>query len=578
MKVLFAASECVPFVKTGGLADVVGTLPAALAASGIDVRVILPKYKEISEQWKNQMQHLLYFYVNLGWRRQYCGIEMLEKDGVTYYFVDNEFYFARDSIYGSGNEEGERFAFFCRAVLESLVHTGFVPDVIHCNDWQTGMIPALLATQYRENEVYKNIKTIYTIHNLRYQGIFSWMHIDDLLGISEQYFKPELLEYYGCISFMKGGIVFSDYVTTVSPTYAQEIQTAYYGERLDGLLRSRSGVLTGILNGIDPSEYDPASDPVIPAHYSVRSLRGKAECKRALQEEMGLDQRPEAPVIGIITRLTEQKGIDLIECVIDDIMRQDVQVVMLGKGEQRYHDLFGWASWRYQGRFATRIELNQNLSHRIYAGADLFLMPSKFEPCGLSQMIAMRYGTLPVVRETGGLKDSVQPYNKYTDEGTGFSFANYNAHEMLYTIEHAVELYKDRPTWERMMKRAMKADFSWEVSAKKYAELYWKLTGGAQALEEKKAQATAETAETEKAASEPKKTAPRKPAAKKSGAGKIAKTEKTEKAASQAPKKRTRKPAAPKEEGEKPAQKPRAPRAAKTAETNPADNGPEKAE
>ncbi len=564
MKVLFAASECVPFVKTGGLADVVGTLPQALAASGMDVRVILPKYKEIPDQWKRQMRQQLYFYVNLGWRRQYCGIESLEKDGVTYYFVDNEYYFARESVYGSGNEEGERFAFFCRAVLEAIVHTGFVPDVIHCNDWQTGMIPALLATQYRENEVYKNIKTIYTIHNLRYQGIFSWMHIDDLLGIGQAHFKPEELEYYGCISFMKGGIVFSDYVTTVSPTYAQEIQTAYYGERLDGLLRSRSDVLCGILNGIDPAEYDPSSDPVIPAHFSTRSLKGKAECKRALQEDMGLDQRPEAPLIGIITRLTDQKGIDLIECVIDDIMRQDVQVVMLGKGEQRYHDLFGWASWRYQGRFATRIELNQNLSHRIYAGADLFLMPSKFEPCGLSQMIAMRYGTLPIVRETGGLKDSVQPYNKYTDEGTGFSFANYNAHEMLYTIERAVELYKDRPAWERMMKRAMKVDFSWAASAKEYAALYHKVLGDAPAAvsqPEKAEESEAKAEKPEHEAEKPVKTA-KAPAsrAKKAPAAK-AKPAAEKKAA---PAKKPAAKKAEKAEGEaKPARKPRAKKAEK---------------
>ena len=477
MKILFAASECMPFVKTGGLADVVGTLPNVLARSGEDVRVILPKYSAIAQKYKDEMKDLLYFFVNLGWRRQYCGIQTLERDGVTYYFVDNEYYFARGSIYGSGDEEGERFGYFCRAVLEALVHIGFQPDLIHCNDWQTGMIPALLKTHYRDNEFYKDIRTVYTIHNLRYQGIFPWMYIDDLLGIGPEHFNEDELEYYGCISFMKGGIVFSDAVTTVSPTYAQEIQTAYYGERMDGLLRKYSGKLTGILNGIDPEEYNPREDPVIPAHFTSRSLKNKAECKAALQKELGLEVRPEVPVVAIVSRLVDQKGIDLIECVLDDIMRQDLQFVVLGMGEERYHELFAWAQWRYKGRFATRIELNHALSHRVYAGADMFLMPSQFEPCGLSQMISMRYGTIPIVRETGGLKDSVVPYNKYTDEGNGFSFANYNAHEMLFSIERAVKYFGDAEMWERLRKRAMKANFSWDASAKKYLKLYAKVLG-----------------------------------------------------------------------------------------------------
>ena len=422
---------------------------------------------------------------------------------MTYYFVDNEYYFARGSIYGSGDEEGERFGYFCRAVLETLVHIGFQPDLIHCNDWQTGMIPALLKTHYRDNEFYKDIRTVYTIHNLRYQGIFPWMYIDDLLGIGPEHFNEDELEYYGCISFMKGGIVFSDAVTTVSPTYAQEIQTAYYGERMDGLLRRYSGKLTGILNGIDPEEYNPREDPVIPAHFTSRSLKNKAECKAALQKELGLEVRPEAPVVAIVSRLVDQKGIDLIECVLDDIMRQDLQFVVLGMGEERYHELFAWAQWRYKGRFATRIELNHALSHRVYAGADMFLMPSQFEPCGLSQMISMRYGTIPIVRETGGLKDSVVPYNKCTDEGNGFSFANYNAHEMLFSIERAVKYFGDAEMWERQRKRAMKTNFSWDASAKKYLKLYAKVLGIKTAARGKrKREAEGEEAPAETAGSE----------------------------------------------------------------------------
>lgn len=475
MKVLFAASECTPFVKTGGLADVIGTLPNALTRAGADVRVILPKYRDIPRAWKEKMSHLTYFYVNLGWRKQYCGIDTLELNGVTYYFVDNEFYFARDSVYGSGNEEGERFGYFCRAVLEALNHIGFKPDILHCNDWQTGMIPVLLSTQYGHNAFYKDIKTVYTIHNLRFQGVFPWTYIDDLLGIGEKYFAPDYLEYYGSISFMKGGIVFSDLITTVSPTYALEIQNAYYGERMEGLIRARKNKLVGILNGIDPAEYDPQTDRYLVEHFSTRSLAGKAACKRQIQEELGLDIRPDVPLIAMVTRLTDQKGLDLVECVLDDILRSDVQLAVLGKGEERYGELLSWAAWRYQGRMAACIEINEALAHRLYAAADIFLMPSQFEPCGLSQMLAMRYGTIPVVRETGGLHDSVTPYNKYSDDGNGFSFANYNAHEMLFTIERAVEYFRDRPLWERMMRRAMKTNFSWDNSARQYLEFYAKL-------------------------------------------------------------------------------------------------------
>ena len=472
MKVLFVASECMPFVKTGGLADVVGTLPNEIARKGADVRVIMPLYREIPEQWRSKMKHLLFFYVNLGWRRQYCGIEALAHNGVTYYFIDNQFYFSRDSVYGYGNDEGERFAFFCRSVLEALPLIGFMPDIIHANDWQSGMVPALLKIQYKNIAGYSDIKTVFTIHNLKYQGIFPWGWIDDMLGIGDMYLRNGMLEYYGCINFLKGGIVFSDEVTTVSPTYAKEVQMQWYGEQLDGLLRSRAEHFRGILNGIDTREYDPRTDKNIAANYSDRSLSGKAACKMALQEELGLEKRQDAPLIAMVSRLTDQKGLDLIECVLEDIMRKDVQLAFLGAGDERYQELLSWAQWRYQGRIGVRIEVNETLSRKFFAGSDIFLMPSQFEPCGLSQLIAMRYGSVPIVRETGGLKDTVEPYNKFTNEGTGFSFANYNAHEMLSIIENAVSFYSDKPLWEGIISRAMRKDFGWNTSAKHYFSLY----------------------------------------------------------------------------------------------------------
>ena len=473
MKILFVASECAPFIKTGGLADVVGTLPKYLAQAGEDVRVILPKYDVMRREYKEMMTHVVHFYLDLGWRRQYCGVEMIEQDGVTYYFIDNEYYFARGNVYGSGEFEGERFAFFCRAVLSVLPLIGFRPDVLHLNDWQTGMIPVMLCTQYQGNEFFRGIKTVYTIHNLRYQGVFAWPFVRDLLSLDEGLFTDDKLEYYGCANFMKAGIVYSDVITTVSPTYAKEITTAYYGERLDGLLKARSNSTVGILNGIDVGVYDPEECPVIPAHFTAEDLSGKAECKAALQRELGLEERADLPLIIMITRLTEQKGIDLVQRVIEGIMNTGAQMAVLGSGEKSYQDFLCWAAWRYKGRFATRIEHNENLSMRMYAGGDILLMPSRFEPCGLAQMIAMRFGTIPIVRETGGLKDSVHPYNQYTDEGTGFSFANYNAHEMLYTIERAVGYFRgDKEMWQRLRARAMKEDFSWNVSAKRYQEVY----------------------------------------------------------------------------------------------------------
>ena len=477
VRVLFAASEACPFVKTGGLADVAGTLPVALAKLGIDVRVVLPKYRDIPYEWKTQMRHLAHFYVQMGWRSQYCGVSLIEYAGVMFYFIDNEFYFARDSIYGEGQEEGERFGFFCRAVLDALPHIAFFPDVLHCNDWQTGMIPALLKLQYLQNPAYANIRTLYTVHNLKFQGVFNYQNIDDLLGIGMRYFTPEFLEFYGSISFMKGGLVFADRISTVSPTYAREIQTPYYGEQVDGLLRLRGNMLSGILNGIDYDMWNPESDPHIKENYSAKDRRGKAACKARLQRELGLPEDEDAMLIVMVTRLTEQKGLSLLEHVLHEITELPIQLAVIGQGDAHYCEMLTWAQWRYQGKVAARFEYNEWLAHNAYAGADLFLMPSRFEPCGISQLIALRYGAVPLVRETGGLMDTVDPYNKYTDEGTGFSFANYNAHEMLFTIEQAYKYFLDHKLWARLSQRGMQATFDWALSAQQYQLLYDTLCG-----------------------------------------------------------------------------------------------------
>ncbi len=472
MNVLFCASECVPFIKTGGLADVIGSLPVALRRAGADVRVMLPKYRIIDDYWKNRMEHVCHFEVLFGWEHVYCGIERVVDNDVTYYFIDNESFFYVDDIYGDGPAEGLRFAFFCRAVLEALPQLGFYPDVLHLNDWQTGLIAALLKTQYTHSPDYARIRMVFSIHNLKYQGLFSWREIAGRLGLDERYFTPDYLEFYGCLSFIKGGLVFADRICTVSPTYAEEIKTAYYGENLDGLLRARENTLSGILNGIDYTIFDPESDRFLPCHYGADSLEQKQSCKRALQDECGLDAR-DVPLVGMIARLSPQKGLDLVERVLDEMMRCDIQIVFLGKGDRRFVDLLNWANWRYPRRVHARIELDEGLAHRIYAGSDLFLMPSQFEPCGLSQMIALCYGSVPIVRETGGLKDTIQPYNQYTDEGNGFSFTNYNAHEMLYTLERAVRYWRDdKPMWKRLMLRGMRENFGWDNSARRYLELY----------------------------------------------------------------------------------------------------------
>lgn len=476
MKVLFAASECVPFIKTGGLADVVGALPPTLKARGVDVRVILPLYGEIPWAYREQMRHVVDFEVELGWRKQYCGIETLDHAGVTYYFVDNRYYFDRPYVYGMGGDEYERYAFFCRSVLNALPLIDFRPEILHCHDWQAGMIPPLHKIQYAHLPFFADMRSIMTIHNLQYQGIFGIRDVQDALGLGDSLMTSDKLEAYGAANYLKGGLVYADEITTVSPTYAEEITTPYYGERLDGLLRARHAQLSGILNGIDVGEYNPETDPLIAQTFTADTLAGKAACKAALQRELGLAEDPDAPLVGMVTRLSDQKGLDLVDNVITQIMDTGIQLVVLGKGEGRYVDLFSWASGAYPDRMAARFEMNGALAHRIYAGADMFLMPSLFEPCGLSQMISMRYGTIPVVRETGGLRDTVLAYNEFTGEGNGFSFFHYNAHDMLFTLRHAVDTYHNqRDVWQTLMRRGMTTDFSWDHSAGEYQALYERL-------------------------------------------------------------------------------------------------------
>lgn len=476
MKILFTASECVPFCKTGGLADVVGALAPVLAKEGHDVRVMLPLYSAIAPEWTEKMRHVVDFEVQLGWRRQYCGIEALEKDGVTWYFMDNKYYFGRPYIYGLGGDEYERFGFFCRAAINALPLLGFQPDVLHAHDWQSGMIPALLKIQYAHLPFFSGIKTMFTIHNLQYQGIFGIKEVQDVLGLGDSLWTADQLECFGCANFLKAALVYADEITTVSPSYAEEIQTAYYGERLDGLLRTRKASLAGVLNGIDVVEYNPQTDPLIAQHYSASDAGGKAACKRALQEKLGLEVRDDVPLIGMVGRLSNQKGLDLVDYVIGDIMSQDLQLAVLGQGDSRYVNLFSWAEGQYPGKMAARFAMDHQLAHQIYAGADMFLMPSQFEPCGLSQMMSLRYGTVPIVRETGGLRDTVLSYNEYTNEGNGFTFFNYNAHDMLHTIERALHYYHDeKEIWAALVKRGMEGDYSWTHSAKEYLRLYERL-------------------------------------------------------------------------------------------------------
>lgn len=471
LKILMATSEASPFAKTGGLADVLGSLPGALLKQGADARVIMPKYGTIPWELCSRLIYDCYIYLDLGWRHVYCGIEHAEYNGVTYYFIDNEFYFKRDRLYGY-NDDCERFAFFCKAVLEVIPHLGFLPDIIHCHDWQTGMIPVILEAYYRKYNTYRNISTVFTIHNLKYQGIYGIKEMRDWFSLDASFFTQDKLEYYDAASFLKGGLVYSHLITTVSETYAQEIKKPFYGEHMDGLLNARSHELHGILNGIDYEEFNPKSDPLIYQTFSKSNLKNKAVNKTALQTDLNLTVSEEIPMIAIISRLVDQKGLDLIACVLDEILNEDVQLVVLGTGEQKYEHLFGWAMHTHPGKVSASIRFDNALAHKIYAGADFFLMPSLFEPCGLGQLISLRYGTLPIVRETGGLKDTVLSYNEFTEEGNGFSFTNYNAHDMLHTIRRALSIYQKKTLRGKLIRTAMSCDFSWQRSAGKYIELY----------------------------------------------------------------------------------------------------------
>lgn len=541
MQIVFASAECAPFVKTGGLGDVAGSLPAALVRAGAEVIVMVPKYATIKDEYKAQMEHFSDFYVSLGWRNEYCGLEKLEHDGVTYMFIDNERYFARDYPYGFF-DDGERFAFFSKAITESLQHLpeGFECDILHCNDWQTALAPVFLREFYQGLPLYDRVKTVFSIHNVAFQGQFSDTVMEDILGVAHIPAAASQLRCDACsINYMLGALRYADAITTVSPTYANEIQTPEFGEGLDGVLRERSYALQGILNGIDVAGFDPATDKRIAANYTVEDRSGKAVCKAKLQEELGLEVRDDRPLMVMVTRLTRQKGMDLVMYALDRILSGGVQVAVLGTGDRDYEDGLRYFQDKYPGTMAARIEFDPALSQRMYAAADMFLMPSKFEPCGLSQIIAMRYGTLPIVRETGGLKDTVQPYNEFTGEGTGFSFTNFNGDEMGDAVFRAARLFWDnRDAWNQLVTQAMSQDFSWTRSADKYLDLYFFMHPEIErpaaveepaAAEEPKAEEKPAVEVEVKPAAKPaaKKTTTRKTTAKKAAATKAAATKTT---------------------------------------------------
>lgn len=477
--VLFVASECVPFIKTGGLADVVGSLPKCFNKDEFDVRVIIPKYMCMKEDYTNQLEYITHFYMDLSWRSQYVGVLHMMYEGIHYYFIDNEYYLAGPRPYGNIYEDIEKFAFFSKAALSALPLIGFKPDIVHCHDWQTGLIPVFLKDKFHEGEFFCNMKSIMTIHNLKFQGVWDVKTIQHFSELPDYYFTPDKLEAYKDGNMLKGGIVYADAITTVSNTYAEEIKTPFYGEGLDGLMRARSNSLRGILNGIDYDEFNPETDKRIVQNYNAKTFRKeKSKNKKALQAELGLAQDEKKFMIGIVSRLTDQKGLDLVQCVMDEICTEDVQLVVLGTGDERYENMFRHYDWKYNDRVSANIYYSEDMSHKVYAACDAFLMPSLFEPCGLSQLMALRYGTVPIVRETGGLKDTVWPYNEYDGTGTGFSFANYNAHEMLDCIRYAKYIYYNKKReWNKIVDRGMAADFSWQTSAGKYQELYDWLIG-----------------------------------------------------------------------------------------------------
>ena len=473
-KILFVASESVPFIKTGGLADVVGSLPKYFDKQKYDVRVMLPKYMCMKEEWKNKLAYRTHFYMDLNWRQQYVGILELQHEGITFWFVDNEYYFSGAKPYGDICYDIEKFAFFSKAALSALPLLDFRPDIIHCHDWQTGLVPVYLDNFRYGNEFFRGIKTVMTIHNLKFQGIWDKKTVRDITGLPDYYFSPDKLEAYKDANYLKGGIVYADRVTTVSATYAEEIKMPFYGEKLDGLMRARSNCLSGIVNGIDYDEFNPETDPDIARNFNVDNFRKeKVKNKIALQKELGLAEDPKMMMIGVVSRLTDQKGFDLVSCVMDELCQDAIQIVVLGTGEEQYENMFRHFAWKYPDKVSAQIYYSEPMSHKIYASCDAFLMPSLFEPCGLSQLMSLRYGTVPIVRETGGLKDTVEPYNEYEKTGTGFSFANYNAHEMMATVRYAEQIYYDKKRdWNKIAERGMQQDFSWNNTARLYEELY----------------------------------------------------------------------------------------------------------
>ncbi|MBO4309801.1 MAG: glycogen synthase GlgA [Lachnospiraceae bacterium] len=478
--ILFVASEGVPFIKTGGLADVVGSLPKCVDKRYFDIRVMIPKYTCIPQEMKDLMVYKTSFYMDFHWKNEYVGILEAEVDGVKYYFIDNESKFGGFHPYSSNvYDDIEKFAFFSKAALSAMPLLDFRPDVIHCHDWQTGLVPVYLKERFQGNEFFHGIKSVMTIHNLKFQGKWDVPAVKDITGLPDYFFTPDKLESFKNANLLKGGLVYADAVTTVSDTYAKEIMTPFYGEGLDGLLRARENDLRGIVNGIDYSEYDPSVDKFIDFKYNLQNFRKeKIKNKRKLQHDLGLEENDKIMMIGIVSRLTDQKGFDLIAYIMDELCHDAVQIVVLGTGEEQYENMFRHFDWKYNNKVSANIYYSESMSHKIYASCDAFLMPSLFEPCGLSQLMALRYGTIPIVRETGGLKDTVEPYNEYESKGTGFSFVNYNAHEMLYTIRYAEKVYYDRKReWNKMIDRAMAVDFSWQVSANKYQEMYDWLIG-----------------------------------------------------------------------------------------------------
>ncbi len=471
LNVLFAASEVAPFIKTGGLADVAGSLPLALQQAGVNIRVILPLYGAIGANWREQMTFLFHFNVTLAWRSVYCGLFSLEKDGITYYFIDNEHYFHRSELYGH-YDDGERFGYFCRAVVECIPRLGWKPDIVHCNDWQTALIPVYLKEDGNRNSTLASIRTVFTIHNVEYQGRYGKETLGDLFGLPDYWYNNGTMEYYGDISLLKGAICTSDFITTVSPTYAHELRYAFYAHGMEGILSANSYKFQGILNGIDTDLYNPATDPALCQTYTADNLSGKACNKQELQRALGLNIDPKVPILSCVSRLVPHKGLDLVTAVLPQIMEMNIQLVILGRGDWQFEQTFLNAQRQYPSRLSANIMYSSGLAMNIYAGSDLLLMPSKSEPCGLSQMIAMRYGTLPIVRETGGLKDTVAPYNQFTGEGNGFTFTDYNAHDMLHVIGQAVALYQNQEVWHTLVKRDMNTDFSWNKSAKEYLDIY----------------------------------------------------------------------------------------------------------